>query len=117
MKGSGAATKDIAGPSEGKQRYFIMDGNGVFYYSLAGTLPKYKAYLDLGTPIAINDGGSSAKGFSIVFEDEESTGINAIAETTGAQAEAWYTIGGQRLQGKPSTKGLYIVNGKKVIVK
>lgn len=49
-----------------------------------------------------------------MFEDEESTGISAIAETTGAQAEAWYTIGGQRLQGKPSTKGLYIVNGKEV---
>ena len=82
-----------------------------------GTLPKYKAYLDLVTPIAINDSGSSAKGFSIVFEDEESTGISGIAETTGTQADAWYTIGGQRLQGKPSTKGLYIVNGKKVIVK
>ena len=72
--------------------------------------------MDIETPIAVG-GGSSAKGFSIVFEDEESTGISGIAETTGAQADVWYTLGGQRLQGKPSTKGLYIVNGKKVIVK
>ena len=115
MKGSGAATKAIDGPSDGKQRYFIMDGNGDFYYCTGGILPAYKAYLDLGELIPV--GGSSAKSFSIVFEDEESTGINGIAETKGAQAEAWYTIGGQRLQGKPSTKGLYIVNGKKVIVK
>ena len=117
MIGSGATEPSIAAPVDGKQRYFIMDGSGDFYYCTGeGTLPKYKAYLDIETPIAVG-GGSSAKGFSIVFEDEESTGISGIAETTGAQADVWYTLGGQRLQGKPSTKGLYIVNGKKVIVK
>lgn len=111
MIGSGATEPSIAGPSANTQRYFIMDGSGDFYYCTGeGTLPKYKAYLDIETPIAVG-GGSSAKGFSIVFEDEESTGISGIAETTGAQADVWYTLGGQRLQGKPSTKGLYIVNG------
>jgi hypothetical protein len=31
--------------------------------------------------------------------------------------EGWYTINGQKLSGKPTTSGLYIVNGKKVFVK
>lgn len=31
--------------------------------------------------------------------------------------ERWYTIDGRRLSGKPNAKGLYIVNGKKKVVK
>lgn len=31
--------------------------------------------------------------------------------------DAWYTIDGQKLQGEPTAKGLYINNGKKVIIK
>ena len=32
-------------------------------------------------------------------------------------ATEWYTLDGRRLKGKPTAKGLYIVNGQKVIVK
>jgi hypothetical protein len=31
--------------------------------------------------------------------------------------EVWYTIDGRRLDRKPNAKGLYIVNGKKIVVK
>ena len=31
--------------------------------------------------------------------------------------ENWYTLDGVRLSGKPTKKGMYINNGKKVIVK
>ena len=30
---------------------------------------------------------------------------------------AWYTLDGKRLNGVPTTKGLYINNGKKVVIK
>ena len=39
-----------------------------------------------------------------------------VADKVNTQ-EIWYTLDGRRLQSKPTTKGLYIVNGKKVIVK
>ena len=29
----------------------------------------------------------------------------------------WYTLDGRKLQGKPTAKGLYIINGRKVVVK
>ncbi|MBQ9203025.1 MAG: hypothetical protein IJ155_02155 [Prevotella sp.] len=32
-------------------------------------------------------------------------------------SSVWYTIGGQRLNGQPSKPGLYINNGKKMIIK
>jgi hypothetical protein len=57
-----------------------------------------------------------------ILEFEEADGtITAIssmkAENEAASAEGWYTIGGVKLEGAPSQKGIYIQNGKKVIVK
>ena len=31
--------------------------------------------------------------------------------------DSWYTIDGLKLEGEPTTKGIYIVNGKKVVIK
>ena len=31
--------------------------------------------------------------------------------------EHWYTIDGRKLNGKPTMKGIYVVNGKKVVIK
>jgi hypothetical protein len=36
---------------------------------------------------------------------------------TGIENAKWYTLDGRCLSGKPNTKGLYIVNGKKVVIK
>jgi hypothetical protein len=33
------------------------------------------------------------------------------------QSESWYSISGQKLSGKPTAKGIYIRDGKKIIVK
>lgn len=44
------------------------------------------------------------------------TGINSVNNAT-AKSNEWYTINGVRLSGKPAVKGLYINNGKKVLIK
>ena len=31
--------------------------------------------------------------------------------------ENWYTLDGRKLSGKPNAKGVYIQNGKKIVVK
>ena len=48
------------------------------------------------------------------------TSIGTLDTKTGEvtfDSEAWYTLDGVRLSGKPSTKGIYINNGKKVVIK
>jgi hypothetical protein len=47
------------------------------------------------------------------------TGIQHAQDGSSAKAQgdAWYTIDGRRLGGKPNAKGLYIVGGKKIVVK
>jgi hypothetical protein len=56
----------------------------------------------------------------LVGSNGEVTGIGEIDTKTGEMtfdSEAWYTLDGVRLSGKPSKKGLYINNGKKVVIK
>ena len=43
------------------------------------------------------------------------TGISEIT-AAGSTGDVWYTLGGQRLDRKPTLKGIYIRNSKKVIV-
>lgn len=49
-----------------------------------------------------------------------STGIETVRSeglTVNDQSDRWYTLDGRCLIGKPTTKGLYIVNGKKIVIK
>ena len=45
----------------------------------------------------------------------ESVESNQTAE--GLETGNWYTLDGRRLSGKPTKRGIYIVNGKKMVVK
>ena len=48
------------------------------------------------------------------------TAIGEIDTKTGKMtfdSEAWYTLDGVRLSGKPSRKGIYINNGRKIVIK
>lgn len=48
----------------------------------------------------------------------DTTGIDAtLVNSERVNSEAWYTLDGRKLQGKPTQKGVYITNGKKVIIK
>ena len=58
----------------------------------------------------------------IVWKDADGnvTGISALDTRCGEMADYgtdWYTVDGRKLDGKPATKGLYINNGRKVVVK
>ena len=56
----------------------------------------------------------------LISANGETTAIGTLDTKTGEvtfDSEAWYTLDGVRLSGKPSTKGIYINNGKKVVIK
>ncbi len=59
----------------------------------------------------------SAREFIPVFEDTLPTGIPGIRSVNVKEEEHWYTLDGQKLQSKPAIKGIYIVSGRKVVVK
>ena len=77
-----------------------------FIETTSGTLPKNRCYLLLDE--------AGARVMNIVT-DNEATGIARVADDENG--EKWYSLDGRSLQGKPARKGLYIRNGKKVVVK
>ena len=73
---------------------------------------------DLPTP-----GKANARAFVLNFGDGEATGIvDAEADSSlftlhSSLKEGWYDMQGRRLSGKPTARGIYINNGKKVVIK
>lgn len=91
------------------------------------TLGANKAYLLVPTdkmPEALWNGGTGS-GYANMFfidladlEDLEADGIERIlSDDTLSEMGVFYTIEGRRLNGIPTAKGIYICNGKKVLVK
>ena len=71
------------------------------------TIPAQKAFLAVST--------TSAHELSIVFEENETTGIDASLMKSDAVKGQVYNLNGQRVNAP--AKGLFIINGKKVVVK
>ena len=62
--------------------------------------------------------GSAASNRVIsVFENGEATGIMNIPIRQDIANDVWYTIDGRKLQKAPTADGVYIRNGKKVVLK
>ena len=54
----------------------------------------------------------------LVSRNGDVEAIGTLNMETGKMSfEGWYTLDGVRLDGKPSTKGIYINNGKKSVIK
>lgn len=59
-------------------------------------------------------------GVRLISANGEVTAIGTLHTRTGEvsfDSEAWYTLDGKRLNAKPNTKGIYVNNGKKVVIK
>ena len=100
--------ESLATETDGHTNYILNNVDGVigFYKAAGNSVAAGKAYLQVPTTAA------NAKSLKIVFGD--TTGISEINNTAKADG-AYYSISGVRVANP--TKGLYIQNGKKVIVK
>ena len=80
--------------------------------ALPADIKGFRAYFQLK-----GDAPSLARAFSIDFGDGETTGIIAIGTDRAASTDnATYTLDGRRIS-KATQKGVYIQNGKKVIIR
>lgn len=93
------------GVLNGNIGFYKFDNNGTTTITLGAN----KAYLEVPAS------GSSVKGFTLSFDGTEDD-INQIVNGKSANG-TWYDLNGRRLHGVPAAKGVYIVGGKKVVVK
>lgn len=104
--------------TEGDKTNFILSQQkGVIaWYPLAAkyALKAHSAYLQLLTNDVFTSNGTRA--ISMEFEDGVTTGLIQIA-TGDVEDGDWYGIDGVKFNQKPTQRGVYINNGRKVIVK
>ena len=97
----------------------LSGGNKLGYAKTDRTIANGKA---LGTCRAYFyfPGSQTARSFVMNFEEEGTTSLREkgiVKSEEFATAAEWYTLDGVKLSGKPTKKGLYIVNGKKKFVR
>ena len=107
---------DVETPQDANKTYYVLSKpaeKDFGFYKLKNSvnLGANKAYLEVAT--------TGAPGFLGFDVDGETTGIISNTDFTDSTDKAgeWYSLDGRKLQGKPTEKGLYIVNGRKVVIK
>ncbi len=96
----------------------LMGDNNTLYWPLSGaSIGAQRAYFQLGDGLTAGDPSNSVKGFVLNFGEEDATIIHNSLLTIDNEASGWYDLKGRKLNGTPKTKGIYIANGKKVVIK
>ncbi len=95
----------------------FMGGDNTLYYSAENrSIRSCRAYFSV--PYLKQNPGAKTRAFHLDFGDEEATGILEIsADSKEKKDDAWYSLDGVRLSGKPTQRGMYINKGNKVIIK
>ena len=92
--------------------YYMTPGSMLKHTALTRTLKACRAYFQF------SDNGVKAREFILNFGDEETTAIDEMRnENVEMRNDAWYTVDGVKLSGKPTRKGIYIFNGKKTVIR
>ena len=89
------------------QTNYALNGKAFVFVKNAIEVGPNKAWLSFST--------SNARVIRLVFE-EDATKI-ANTNITNITNGNWYDLNGRKLNGMPTKKGVYILNGKKVVVK
>lgn len=67
--------------------------------------------------LPLNLGGGNTNKFSLTYEDAETDDISSAIVDRSQKNGAFYNLNGQKINGVPTKSGIYIVNGKKIVVK
>ncbi len=115
VAGTGAAVATNVTIEEVDYTNMILNNIGGqvgFYFAAGQPVAANRAYLHFASTLAPDAVGSGSR-MTMVFGDDMTTGINAVE--SAKTIDGIYNLAGQRVA--QPTKGLYIMNGKKFVVK
>ena len=96
---------------ENRSILFLGSDNTLYWPQAGAHIGAQRAYFKL------LDSSAPVRAFNLNFGDE-ATGIHEMATGNSRKtATGWYSLDGMRREGKPSVRGIYIHNGRKVVVK
>ncbi len=93
---------------------YLGAGNTLYYPSSDMTINAFRAYFELNLTSS-----QQVKSFVLNFGDEEAASIKTISESSdhSKSSDPYFSLDGRRLLSQPITPGLYIHNGRKVMIK
>ena len=111
--------KEITEATNRNNIVVLVGGNKLGYTTSDRTIENGKALGAFRAYFYIpeKDGTTGASSFVLNFGDEETTTGIVDNKRETITNNHWYSLDGRKLDGKPTQKGLYIVNGKKVVIK
>ena len=92
---------------------FVGTGNKLYYPLANAHINAQRAYFQLNKGLTAGD----VQQARMNVDDDDVTGIKTTDYTNYTDSDAWYTINGVKLSGKPTQAGLYIYKGKTVAIK
>ena len=116
------AAKEVSEAAGGREDIWFMIGGGYTKWAYimstsaaTWTIAPFEAYIDMsGAPAA-------PANMTFYFEDIDGsvTAIKSISadNLNGKIAEGMYNLNGMKMNSVPTQKGVYIINGKKVVIK
>ena len=93
--------------------YDVAETTRIYVYAAKGSAPVASQSARAAYP---NDNAVKLYGLTINV-DENLSGISAPVTTDRPTTDTWYTLEGRRLVSKPTMTGVYIRNGRKVVVR
>ena len=98
--------------TEDKNILFLGEENTLYYPIAGASIGAFHAYIELQ-----ENSPEGIKSFVLNFDDETTSITQINDEAKSQEANTYFTLDGRRLNDMPATAGLYIVNGKKVVIK
>ena len=110
--------------AEDKSILFLGAENTLHYPQSGASIGACRAYFQLKNGLTAGDPEAGVRAFNLNFGSED-TGIVSLSKESGNKGNNpeflnsldYYTLDGVKLDGKPTRKGIYIVNGRKVVIK
>ena len=112
------------GSDQGNKNEILLmtKGNKIGYSKNPRTLNCFRCHFYVPT-----NGGQQAHSIEVDFGEGEATSVasmedefatpHSALQRRSKMEDVYYTLDGRKLEGKPTAKGMYIVNGRKVIIK
>ena len=111
----GVTEETIINTTDGVNTNFTLQNGskGVGFYAVKDnhTMAAHRAYLQIPNSML----SSSANQVGLEFEE----GVTSINETNMVEEgdAIWFSLDGRQLNSKPTKKGVYVTNGRKVVIK
>ena len=111
--------KKLSFDADDRTVLYLGADNTLYYPQSGASIGAQRAYFKLNGLTAASL-SSSINSFILNFGDgETTTGISLTPNPSpkGEGSDYWYSLDGRRLSGKPTQKGIYIYNGRKIVNK